>query len=188
MRISGRAGRVRRPVLDLLVAGLVLSALGGCAGAKLKPDPVLTDKDSGKPVKPDELVIEHPTAEAPDGTVMPVLHKIVKDTGVVIEDLRVGDGPDCLPNSVVVVRYHGTLEDGTIFDTTRGKEPAEFPLDRLIRGWREGLPGMKVGGIRRLTIPANMAYGDKQKGQIPPNSDLTFSIELVSVKGHDAQP
>lgn len=123
-----------------------------------------------------------PMAATPDGIRLSVLHSIRQDSGLIIDDLRMGTGADCLPNSVITVRYHGTLVNGVVFDTTRGKGPAEFPLDRLIRGWREGLPGMKVGGIRRLTIPAALAYGDKQKGIIPPNSDLIFSIELLGVK------
>jgi len=121
-------------------------------------------------------------AATPDGIRLSVLHSIRQDSGLIIDDLRMGTGADCLPNSVITVRYHGTLVNGIVFDTTRGKGPAEFPLDRLIRGWREGLPGMKVGGIRRLTIPAALAYGDRQKGIIPPNSDLIFSIELLGVK------
>ncbi|MCC6676777.1 MAG: FKBP-type peptidyl-prolyl cis-trans isomerase [Phycisphaerales bacterium] len=113
---------------------------------------------------------------------MAILHTIKQDSGLIIEDLKMGDGADCMPTSVITVRYHGTLMNGEPFDSTRGKPAAEFPLDKLIRGWREGLPGMKVGGIRRLTVPAALAYGDKQKGSIPPNSDLVFSIELLGVK------
>lgn len=173
--------------LRLGVVACVLSLLAACEGGKLEPRPVLVDPvtktETVSTAPAGEPVIEHPTAETPDGAKLPVLHTIKMDTGVVIEDLRMGEGADCMPASIVVVRYHGTLPDGTVFDTTRGQErPAEFPLDKLIRGWREGLPGMKVGGIRRLTIPAGMAYGEKGKGKIPPNSEIFFSIELVDVK------
>lgn len=193
------------PVIATFTLALLLAA--GCAGPKVTPEPTaphsapatapvsaapigagpaaptLASDPSGEPALAAQPVSERPlVAESPDGVLMPVLHTIKQDTGLIIEDLRMGDGPDCMPSSQVTVRYHGTLVNGVVFDSTRGKPSAEFPLDRLIRGWREGLPGMKVGGIRRLTIPSALAYGDRQKGIIPPNSDLVFSIELQGVK------
>ncbi len=126
--------------------------------------------------------------EAPDGKMMPCLAR--NEYSLIVEDLKMGEGAECERRSDVTVHYHGTLADGTVFDSTRGKEPASFALNRLIPGWQAGVPGMKVGGIRRLTIPPVMAYGSKDridqatgKVTIPANSTLTFAIELVAVKG-----
>lgn len=105
------------------------------------------------------------------------------DNGLVIEELKLGEGAEAKPGATVTINYHGTLkENGTMFDTTRGKQPATFPLNRLIKGWQQGVPGMKPGGIRRLTIPYALAYGEAGRPPvIPPKSDLVFIIELVQV-------
>jgi len=79
------------------------------------------------------------------------------------------------------MHYHGTLkEGGKVFDSSfeRG-EPIAFPLSGLITGWQKGVPGMKVGGIRRLIIPAALGYGPQAQGEIPPNSDLVFVVQLM---------
>lgn len=86
--------------------------------------------------------------------------------------------------SVVKVHYHGTLLDGTVFDSSvdRG-EPAEFPLNRVITGWQEGLQLMKVGDKFKFTIPANLAYGDMSPSpKIPAGSTLVFTVELLGIK------
>ena len=80
----------------------------------------------------------------------------------------------------IVINYTGALaKTGVIFD--KGEE-VEFELGGLIQGWKEGLIGMKVGGQRRLLIPADKAYGDLGKGSVPPNADLVFDIELIGVE------
>ena len=85
---------------------------------------------------------------------------------------------------VVGVHYTGTLQDGTQFDSslTRG-QPINFPLGagRVIKGWDVGVSGMKVGELRKLRIPAAMAYGERARGKIPANADLVFTIELMSI-------
>lgn len=105
------------------------------------------------------------------------------DSGVIVEDLKLGEGSECKPGATVTINYHGTLKDGgTMFDTTRGKQPATFPLNRLIKGWQQGVPGMKPGGIRRLTIPYAQAYGENGRPPvIPAKADLVFIIELIGV-------
>ena len=105
------------------------------------------------------------------------------DSGVVVEDLKLGEGSECKPGATVTINYHGTLKDGgTMFDSTRGKQPATFPLNRLIKGWQQGVPGMKPGGIRRLTIPYAQAYGENGRPPvIPAKADLVFIIELIGV-------
>lgn len=100
-----------------------------------------------------------------------------------IEDTVVGEGAECPANATVEVHYRGTLMDGTEFDSSykRGQS-IEFPLQNLIQGWQEGIPGMKVGGKRKLTIPYKLAYGERgSPPAIPPRSDLIFEIELLGV-------
>ena len=101
------------------------------------------------------------------------------------EDKKVGDGKEATNEDVVVVEYTGALaSDGSIFDSTdsRGGEPAEFPLDQVIPGFRDGIAGMKVGGERRIFIPAEQGYGSQEGGPIPADSDLVFDVKLLEVK------
>ena len=102
---------------------------------------------------------------------------------LIIEDLVTGDGAECEPGAVVNVHYKGTLMDGTVFDSSYDRgQPIEFPLDNLIRGWQKGIPGMKVGGKRKLTVPHADAYGERGSPPvIPPRADLIFEIELLDV-------
>ena len=107
---------------------------------------------------------------------------------VTVDELRfddevVGDGDVVQAGDTVTIQYTGALaSDGSVFDSSVGRgEPATFPLDNLIQGWQEGIPGMKVGGKRRLFIPAAKGYGEAGSGaSIPPNSDLIFDIELIN--------
>lgn len=104
--------------------------------------------------------------------------------GLIIEDLVMGTGEEAKAGDRVTVLYEGTLEDGTVFDSTaaRKNEPATFPLSSVIKGWQIGVPGMKVGGKRRLTIAPDLAYGQRTgMGKIPPGSTLIFVIDLVDV-------
>jgi FKBP-type peptidyl-prolyl cis-trans isomerase len=96
-----------------------------------------------------------------------------------------GSGEEAQPSATVTIHYTGALaSNGTIFDSSVGRgEPATFPLDNLIVGWQEGIPGMKVGETRRLFIPSGKGYGETGSGaSIPPNSDLIFDIELLAVQ------
>jgi FKBP-type peptidyl-prolyl cis-trans isomerase len=106
--------------------------------------------------------------------------------GLVIEDLVVGRGAEAVAGKNVVVHYVGTLENGREFDSSiKRNQPFSFPLGagRVIKGWDLGVEGMKVGGKRKLTIPAPLAYGDKAIGDvIPPGSTLYFQVELVKVE------
>lgn len=103
------------------------------------------------------------------------------------EDLNIGFGEVAKAGDTVEVHYTGTLLDGTKFDSSldRGK-PFEFTLGsgQVIKGWDDGIVGMKVGGKRKLTIPPSLAYGDQSRGTvIKPNSTLVFEVELITIKG-----
>ena len=102
-----------------------------------------------------------------------------------IVDLRAGTGAEAKAGDSVSVHYTGTLEDGTKFDSSRDRgQPFTFPLGqgRVIKGWDVGVAGMKVGGQRKLTIPAEEGYGSRGAGGvIPPNATLYFDVELLKV-------
>jgi len=105
-------------------------------------------------------------------------------SGLQYEILAAGNGPKPLAHNVVTCHYHGTLIDGTVFDSSvqRGS-PASFPLNMVIKGWTEGLQLMGTGSKWRFFIPANLGYGDRQVStQIGPNSTLIFDVELISFK------
>ena len=104
---------------------------------------------------------------------------------LLIEDHVVGAGEEAVAGKRVKVHYTGTFEDGRTFDSSvpRG-EPFEFKLGagQVIRGWDQGVAGMKVGGKRKLTIPSDLAYGSRGAGNvIPPDTTLVFEVELLGV-------
>jgi FKBP-type peptidyl-prolyl cis-trans isomerase len=105
---------------------------------------------------------------------------------LIIEDIIVGQGAEAVKYSIVTVNYTGWLEDGTKFDSSLnpGREPLRFTLGagQMIQGFDQGIPGMKVGGKRKLTIPPNLGYGSQDKGIIPPNSTLIFELDLLIVE------
>lgn len=107
----------------------------------------------------------------------------VTASGLQYEVLRSGDGAKPTASNTVKVHYHGTLTDGTVFDSSveRG-EPVEFPVTGVIKGWVEALQLMSVGDKWKLTIPSDLAYGPRAAGDIPPNSVLVFEVELLEVK------
>jgi peptidylprolyl isomerase len=107
-------------------------------------------------------------------------------SGVKIRDIKLGDGKECPPGATVKVHYTGWRTDGTIFDTSKDRGPASFSLDpnsenRVIPGWQLGIPGMKVGGKRKLVISPDRGYANRPQGKIPPGSTLIFEVELLDV-------
>jgi FKBP-type peptidyl-prolyl cis-trans isomerase FkpA len=115
-------------------------------------------------------------------------------TALLVTDLVKGIGDEALPGMVVIVHYTGWLYDpaatdlrGRKFDSSRERgQPLSFPLGggQVIRGWEQGVPGMKVGGTRRLVIPPELAYGSRGAGNgvIPPDATLLFEVELLAVE------
>jgi FKBP-type peptidyl-prolyl cis-trans isomerase FkpA/FKBP-type peptidyl-prolyl cis-trans isomerase FklB len=103
-------------------------------------------------------------------------------SGLIISPMSPGTGPSPTPNDQVKVHYHGTLIDGTVFDSSvdRG-EPATVALTGVIRCWTEALPMMKVGGKSRLVCPADLAYGDRGAPRIKPGAILVFEVELLEI-------
>nr|MBF0681679.1 FKBP-type peptidyl-prolyl cis-trans isomerase [Pseudomonas sp.] len=108
---------------------------------------------------------------------------------LLIEDILPGEGKEVVKGALITTQYRGTLEDGTVFDSSyeRGKPfQCVIGTGRVIKGWDLGLMGMKVGGKRKLFVPAHLAYGERQVGaHIKPNSNLQFEIELLEVLTRD---
>ena len=106
-------------------------------------------------------------------------------SGLIYDDITVGSGDAAALGQTVSVHYTGWLTDGTKFDSSKDRnEPFEFPLGAgyVIRGWDEGVQGMKAGGVRKLTIPPELGYGARGAGGvIPPNATLVFEVELLEI-------
>lgn len=119
-----------------------------------------------------------------EGTKLADFTPLPKVTELQIIDTTPGVGEVVMPGDTITAHYTGALcKDGMIFQSSHDfGDPATFSLTQVITGWQEGVPGMKVGGIRRLIIPSDLAYGSvRAAANIPPNSDLVFDIELVAI-------
>ena len=120
-----------------------------------------------------------------EGTKLANFTPIEKVESLQIVDISLGTGDEVQPGATITAHYTGALcKNGIIFQSSHDFGKAiTFGLDQVIRGWTEGVPGMKVGGMRRLIIPSEMAYGSaRAASNIPPNSDLIFDIELVAIR------
>ena len=108
---------------------------------------------------------------------------IALPSGLQYEIMVEGSGAKPGPRDVVTTHYHGTLIDGSVFDSSvERRAPASFPLDRVISGWTEGLQLMSVGSKWKFFIPPNLAYGDRRIPGIPANSTLIFEVELLDIE------
>ena len=116
-----------------------------------------------------------PAVDAPEWT--------AQANGLEVWDAKVGEGAEVKPGATVTVHYTGWLTNGKQFDSSVARgETISFSLNQVIQGWQVGIPGMKPGGVRRLKIPAELAYGEKGRPGIPGGSTLVFEIELFEAK------
>jgi len=148
---------------------VTVSILAGCAGGGAPGTPA--------PHDPEALTF------APSlGVDLAAMQKT--PAGLYLLDAKVGDGPIANRSSTVTVRYIGYLADGTVFDaaTAEARYECRLGTGTVIRGWDLGIPGMKVGGVRRLVVRPSLAYRGQSAGSVPPNSTLVFDIELMRVR------
>jgi len=110
--------------------------------------------------------------------------KPIGTQGLKYRDLKEGTGPECPKGATVVCHYTGWTTNGKVFDSSRKRgEPTEFSLNQVVPGWQQGIPGMKVGGVRKLVIPAALGYGAQGRPpSIPGGATLIFEVELVAIK------
>ncbi len=131
------------------------------------------------------MATDKPNSEsAPLGGAVEKGSSKLTSSGLSITDLVIGEGPEATAGQRVSVNYRGTLENGKEFDSSYERGPFSFPLGagQVIKGWDEGVAGMKVGGKRKLVIPPELGYGSRGAGGvIPPNATLVFEVELLSI-------
>jgi peptidylprolyl isomerase len=199
-RRDSRRRRIFAIGAAVLVAAIVLGAFvassggskskvsaGAASGASLVPN------DSGAPTTAAATSVAGQPCVAmnddtlPEGAPFVPVHVGAPPTQLVSEELRAGTGPAVAPHDTVTVNYVGvSCTTGKIFDTSYGKQAAQFSLDNVIQGWQQGIPGMQVGGQRLLGIPPSLGYGDNPPPGISPGETLWFAVELVSIDGTDA--
>ncbi len=140
--------------------------------------------DNGDDGAGSEAVEETPTMTIENGPPPASAEPTVTASGLQIIEIEVGSGATAEAGASVTVHYTGWLADGTKFDSSVDSgQPITFSLAGLIPGWQEGIPGMQVGGKRRLVIPPELGYGEAgSPPRVPPNAVLTFDIELLDVQ------
>jgi FKBP-type peptidyl-prolyl cis-trans isomerase len=180
-------------IIVAAIVGIIIYAL--MHNDKNKVDPL---EGIGSESKPSEvtstgttktLTEESPNTKKPmepNKRVLPNFTPTSSVTTLAKQDLVVGTGREVQAGATVSVHYTGAVAaTGVVFQSSKdfGKDPITFPLSQVIKGWTDGIPGMKVGGTRRLVIPAAQAYGANPPAGtgIPANADLVFDVELVSV-------
>jgi peptidylprolyl isomerase len=156
-----------------LALGLAACGSSKAPGVVLAPSAGSTGTTASTPTVPPALS-KQPVVAVPKGPA---------PNHVVTKDLIQGSGTPVTPAATVTVNYVGVLyKNGKQFDSSWSRgQPATFPLANLIRGWSEGMVGMRVGGRRELIIPPSLAYGKAGRQGIPPNSTLVFVVDLLSV-------
>jgi FKBP-type peptidyl-prolyl cis-trans isomerase len=203
MRCAGEGGEKETTSMtrwSLAVLGVLGLAMGGCQ----EPTEIIPSGPPGTaytrvppPEEKEAEALGEPAMQAPvdptkkkavAGTISPpteIGETKTTPSGVKYETLKAGNGPEVKPGQSVTVNYTGTLTDGKVFDSTHKGDkdvPVTFEIGtgKVIGGWDEGVPGMKIGERRRLTIPPELGYGAQGQGSsIPPNATLIFEIEVV---------
>jgi peptidylprolyl isomerase len=186
-RAEARKKQLRRRGLSAVIGAAVIVALLGAIvgfGGDDKTDTADNASDGTTTTSIQDVTTSTTVATLPGLTKpTPTIPKGAAPTTLVKEDLKVGTGKEVKAGDTVTIHYVGVLYDGgKQFDASwdRGA-PATFDLDSLIKGWQEGIPGMKVGGRRQLIVPPDLGYGDQANGAIPGGSTLVFVIDLIGV-------
>jgi len=177
---SGNSGNNNSPLASVSVAAIFLVLIGGAVYLGTRPSTGNKPEESGLPTPGTPQGFED--INLPGAQATPMGEEV---TELLIEDIKIGDGQEATAGAKVSVHYEGFLLNGNKFDSSRVRgEPFSFTLGggEVIVGWDEGVVGMKVGGVRKLTIPPDKAYGQAGAGGvIPPNATLIFEVELVEV-------
>ncbi len=170
-------------------AGAELKKADEAPAAEEKAEEAPAVEEKAEEPKAEEAPVAEEKAEEPKAEEAPAEEpkEVATESGLKYIDLKVGDGASPEAGKMVTVHYTGWLENGTKFDSSvdRG-QPFVFPIGmgRVIRGWDEGVMSMKIGGKRKLIIPAELGYGARGAGGvIPPNATLIFEVELLGIGG-----
>ena len=171
---------MRRSRFPLAAAAALIVVAAACRGGASTGDNVVIPHITATPT-PQECLNDRYPDDAPQFGDDSQIEYTFIESGLGIFDRKVGEGESPAEDSVVTVHYTGFLEDGCIFDTLRIRGLSrDFVLDELIDGMSEGISTMRVGGLRRLRIPPEIAYGSREiPGIIPANSTVIFEIELI---------
>jgi FKBP-type peptidyl-prolyl cis-trans isomerase len=160
--------------------------LAACQGAPRTQPPATANEPPPTVQVPEPEAEQSTNSEPAASETAPTRgEKSTTSSGLGIEVVKVGSGAVAEPGREVSIHYHGTLTDGSVFDSSRDRNtPFTFGLGKghVIKGFEEGVTGMRVGEIRRLTIPPALGYGATARGKIPANATLIFEIELLEVK------
>ncbi len=182
--------------LLLVIALAAMLALSGCK-AKETPTTATTTEPAATAETPAAPAPESPKPASPTGKEeaveaarklgTPSENPVVTTaSGLQYIDVKTGEGAAAVSNKLVSVHYTGWLVNGTKFDSSKDRgQPFQFPLGagRVIKGWDEGVAGMKVGGVRKLIIPSELGYGPRGAGNvIPPDATLIFEVELLGIQ------
>jgi len=196
MLLGGK--RAEKPPIEGMDLGMRGMKPGGVRYLKVPPELAFGERGQPPQIGPNETlyILVAPSEVSAPRTIPENIVEFDRgamtttDSGLMYLDVVEGDGEQPSTGDLVYAEYSGWLEDGTLFDSSyKRMAPFSFPLGqgRVIKAWDEAVAGMKVGGKRVIVAPPELAYGDADKGNIPPNSTLVFQIELVDVKSRGPQ-